>query len=138
MVLIFPQSLHSVVLGKTIKTCFKPSLAQLRLQDDILSAKSGDHNRWSDLASQAHTFRSTQMGGITGLQGQIKLLELEISRGRMGPADLANVFEKSKELSVRAYTLSCMLVSVPWTAAGTDYSRHGQQSAMRTTLLTNT
>lgn len=67
------------------------------------------------------------MYGITGLQGQIKLLELDISCSKMGPADLANVFEKGKELSMRAYTLSCMLVSVPWT-----------RSATWTSLLTNT
>jgi hypothetical protein len=113
LILFFPQTLHSVVLNSTIKACFKPSLAQLELQDEVLSAKSEDHDRWSELAAQAYALRGAQWSGVAALNGQIKLLELEISRGRFGPADLANIYEKSKELSLRAYGLSCMIVSRP-------------------------
>jgi hypothetical protein len=111
LVLFFPQTLHSVVLNSTIKACFEPSLAQLELQDDVLSARSEDHERWSQLAAQAYALRDAQMSGVEALEGKMKMLELEVSRGRFGPADLAKIYEKSKELSVRAYGLSCMIVS---------------------------
>lgn len=131
LVLFFPQTLHSVVLNSTIKACFVPSLSQLELQDDVLSAKSEDHERWSQLAVQAYALRGAQMSGVAALDGKMKMLELEVSRGRFGPADLANIYGKSKELSVRAYGLSCMIVS----HSGWYYSTRMQ--LMSTSMVTD-
>lgn len=102
--LIFPQSLHSVVLGSTSRSSFEPSLALLRIQKDVLAAK-----RWSDLADKVDDIRGTQLGDISALSSKIKMLRLEMSHGRMGADDLGEVFEKGKELGVRAYTLNSVV-----------------------------
>jgi hypothetical protein len=111
IIVLFPQTLHSVVLDGTIKACFKPCLVHLQLQEQVLQTKSADHDKWSELAEKLRALRTGQIEGINGIGGQIKLLELEISRSRMGPGDLAKVFEKSKELCVRAYMLGSFVVS---------------------------
>ncbi|GFZ43623.1 hypothetical protein JCM24511_01343, partial [Saitozyma sp. JCM 24511] len=110
IIVLFPQTLHSVVLDGTIKACFKPCLVHLQLQEQVLQTKSDDHDKWSELAEKLRALRAGQIAGINGIGGQIKLLELEISRSRMGPGDLAKVFEKSKELCVRAYMLGSFVM----------------------------
>jgi hypothetical protein len=106
--LFFPQTLNSVVLGGTINNCFKPGLAHLQLQDQVLNSLSSDYERWTALTSQVYSLRERQIAGVSDVGGKIKLLELEIGHRRMGPSDVAKVFEMSQELGIRAYMLEAL------------------------------
>jgi hypothetical protein len=86
-------------------------LAQLKLQDNILATPASDHERWTEVTGKAYKLRMEHVAGVNEVEGQVKFLELEISRGRMGPGDLAKVFEKAKELGARGYMLASFAVS---------------------------
>lgn len=110
-ILFFPQSLHSIVLDGMIKTDLGPILSLLKLQEEILDANPEEREVWTELAEKAYDLRKAHVGGIAAIEGQTPLLQLEVTRGRMGPKDLVRVFEKSKELGARAYGLGSFVVS---------------------------
>lgn len=88
-----------------------PIKALLDLQGAILSSHPGDRETWSGLAEKAYALRKAHVMGAGAVDGQIKLLGLEVSRGRLGPVELVKVVEKGKELGARAYSLASFVVS---------------------------
>lgn len=110
-ILLFPQSLNSIVTDSLIKTNLKPALDLLTLQDEILHTVPSSHDAWTELAAKAYELRSEHVIGVTALEGQVGLLQLEITRGQVGPGDLAKVFKKAKELGARSYGLASFVVS---------------------------
>ena len=111
-ILIFPQSLHSIVMTQLTETCFTPIKALLDLQEPILATSTLNRETWDGLAQKAYGLRKAHVMGVAGVDGQIKLLGLEISRGRLSAVDLVRVVEKGKELGARAYSLASFVVSL--------------------------
>lgn len=50
------------------------------------------------------------MQGVNDLEGQIPMLQLEITRSQIGAGDLTKVFEKAKEVGSRSYGLASFVV----------------------------
>jgi hypothetical protein len=101
------------------EACFTPIKALIDLQEPILSASPSDRETWSGLAQKAYGLRKAHVMGVAGVDGQIKLMGLEISRGRLSAVDLVRIVEKGKELGARAYSLASFVVgalitSVDW------------------------
>jgi hypothetical protein len=94
------------------ETCFTPIKALLDLQEPILATSTLDRETWDGLAQKAYGLRKAHVMGVAGVDGQIKLLGLEISRGRLSAVDLVRVVEKGKELGARAYSLASFVVSL--------------------------
>lgn len=108
-VLIFPQSLNHIVLTTITERPLAQCLHLLRLQDKVLA--TSDPARWESLAGEAREGRMEFTKSITEVEGQVKLLQLEVTRGRTSAADLARVFAKLKELGGRMYGLTSFVVS---------------------------
>lgn len=87
-------------------------MALLKLQDEVLTTLPSDHGKWTQLAEKGYELRAAHVKGVTALHGQVALLELEISRGQVGPGDLAKIFHKAKALGARAYGLASFVVSL--------------------------
>jgi len=81
----------------------------LDLQDRVLH--TNDPEDWDGLAKEAKEGRIEFSKSIQEIEGQVKLLQLEITRGRTSAADLATVFGKLKELGGRVYGLTSFIVS---------------------------
>ncbi len=111
-ILLFPQSLNSIVITALIKTNLRPALGLLKLQDEVLSTSPSEHEKWTGLAQKGYALRTAHIKGVTALQAQISMLQLEVTHGQIGPGDLSKVFEKAKELGARAYGLASFVVSV--------------------------
>ena len=108
-VLIFPQSLNHIVLTSIVDRPLAQCLHLLDLQDRVLH--TNDPEDWDALAKEAKEGRIEFSKSIQESEGQVKLLQLEITRGRTSAADLATVFGKLKELGGRVYGLTSFIVS---------------------------
>lgn len=111
-ILIFPQSLNHIVMTDLVKNNLKPIQSILKLQDEVVSAKPSEKERIAELAGKARGLRMAHVQGANATEGQIGLLQLEITRGQVGAGDLAKIFEKAKELGTRAYQLASFVVSL--------------------------
>ena len=112
-ILIFPQSLNHIVLTDLVKTNLKPMQSLLRLQDQVITTLPSDKDKISELSAMAHALRSAHVQGVNALDGQMAMLQLEITRGQIGPRDLARVFEKAKQVGTLSYALASFVVSSP-------------------------
>lgn len=110
-VLIFPQSLNHIVLSTITERPLAQLVHLLRLQDRVLATSAPA--RWEAIAEEAKEGRIEFSKSITEIEGQIKLLHLEVTRGRTSAADLTSVFNKLKELGGRMYGLTSFVVSHP-------------------------
>jgi hypothetical protein len=82
----------------------------LKIQDRVLG--TSDPEQWDALAKEAKEGRIEFSKAIQEIEGQVKLLQLEITRGRTSAADLARMFGKLKELGGRVYGLTSFIVSL--------------------------
>lgn len=122
-ILIFPQSLHSILLTQLNELCLTPIKGLLDLQTSVLDASPSDEEKWSGLASKAAGLRKAHVMGATALGGQVKLLSLEFTHGRFGAQDLQRIVEKEKVLGQRAFGLATFVVSWSTISRG-DTSSH--------------
>jgi len=108
-VLIFPQSLNHIVLTSIVERPLAQCLKLLDLQDRVLHTSEPED--WDKLAKEAKGGRIEFSKSIQEIEGQVKLLQLEITRGRTSAVDLTAVFSKLKELGGRVYGLTSFIVS---------------------------
>jgi hypothetical protein len=76
----------------------------------VTTTPPSDQEKWTELADKARGLRAGHVKGVMGLQPQVGMLQLEISRGWVGPGDLGKLFEKAKDLGARAYGLASFVV----------------------------
>ncbi|OCF73911.1 hypothetical protein I204_05757 [Kwoniella mangroviensis CBS 8886] len=106
MFLIFPQTLNHIMLDAVTTKMLGPTIRLLKLQDSVVTTSPQDTERWHELATQSYALRAGHIAGVTALEGQTALLQLEITRGQIGPGNLQKVFAKVKNLGLRAYGLA--------------------------------
>jgi hypothetical protein len=109
-IFIFPQSLNHIVITDLIKTNLRPIQSILSLQDEVVETKTADEEKISELAGKAKGLRLKHVQGVNAVEGQMGLLQLEVTRGQIGAADLNKIFEKAKELGSRSYGLASFVV----------------------------
>ncbi|KAF9043705.1 hypothetical protein BDZ89DRAFT_943304 [Hymenopellis radicata] len=93
LLLIFPESLNNVWLY--------PIHDILNLQVESLSIDPGDKKGFADLFQRGQVARAMLVGGYEGLQGQIALIDLEPSVGRLGAHDLKEINKELRGLTIR-------------------------------------
>ncbi|KAK4688328.1 hypothetical protein P7C73_g1783, partial [Tremellales sp. Uapishka_1] len=125
IVLLFPQTLNHMFIGAFVDQNLTPILHFLQLQNSILATLPSNHEEWSELAGKALDIRRSHVMGVQGLLGQKGLLELEVSRGRIGPGNLAKIFEKGRELGAKAYGLGSFVMVVE---ESNDFHRKRKES----------
>ena len=109
-IFIFPQSLSHIVIGDLIKTNMKPIQSILKMQNDVLATAPSDTEKMGELAAKSKKLRSAQAQGTNAVEGQIPMLQLEITRCQIGPGPLTKIFEKTKELGAKMHGLASYVV----------------------------
>ncbi|KAL7424784.1 hypothetical protein Q5752_000468 [Cryptotrichosporon argae] len=106
---IFPQSLSHLLVGTLTAKVLAPTLQMLELQAAVLSANPADKEAWTALADKAFALREMTAAAVGGIMGQKKMLQLEITRGRLGPAEVGDVIDRAKDLAARAFPLASLV-----------------------------
>ncbi|WVQ77075.1 hypothetical protein IAR50_006758 [Cryptococcus sp. DSM 104548] len=110
--LIFPQTLNHIVLDALTKTIISPCIDLLDLHEQVLHIPPSDESKWAGLADKTYAIRDKHVAAITALQGQIGMLQLEITRGQIGPTDTERIFNKSKDLGARLYSITSFVLLI--------------------------
>ncbi|WVQ85239.1 hypothetical protein IAT38_007404 [Cryptococcus sp. DSM 104549] len=79
---------------------------------DNASGGLTDEKRWHELAEKTFNLRKKHVLASMELSAQTGMLQLEITRGQIGPRDLQKVFNKVKDLGARVYGLTSFVLLV--------------------------
>ncbi|KAK0446561.1 uncharacterized protein EV420DRAFT_1276545, partial [Desarmillaria tabescens] len=112
LIFIFPESLNHVWLSLLGGGMLKPVLDIIDLQAETLQADTSDHEAIEALIQRGKAYRASLVAGFQGLQGQIGLIDLESSMGRLGAADLKQVNKELKTLTNRTAGLLAFQTAV--------------------------
>ncbi|WWC86361.1 uncharacterized protein L201_001236 [Kwoniella dendrophila CBS 6074] len=104
--LIFPQTLNHIMLDAVTTKMLGTTIKLFKLQNQVVMTPPKDTEKWHELAVQSYALRAGHTAAVTALEGQTALLQLEITRGQVGPGDLQKLFGKVKNLGLRAYGLA--------------------------------
>lgn len=74
----------------------------LSVQSSALSAQPSDHAAWAALTEEGAASRQGLLAAGQGLLGQIGMVDLEVSVGRLGPGDLKRISSELQSLMFRA------------------------------------
>ncbi|KAL1742634.1 hypothetical protein HDZ31DRAFT_42783 [Schizophyllum fasciatum] len=106
LILIFPESLNHVWLTSLETNMWQPILDIITLQNEALGKRPSDHEGWQALTGRGRALGGKLDAGVQGLVGQVKLVGVEWSMGRLGPGDLKKI---SKGLESLAFRATCLL-----------------------------
>lgn len=83
-----------------------------------------DKDAFSGVIQRSHVARSTMVAGFQGAQGQLALIDLEPSCGRLGASDLKAINKELRALIIRAtYVRSCLSLMLELSAIQEAYRR---------------
>jgi len=111
-VLIFPQSLNSACLDLIANRSLKSIRLMLKLHDRLLGLEvaSPDDEDFNHIVQGVKTLRSGFLDSMTGLNSQMGLIQLEVSRGRTSPGQIQAVAKEVKTLGERVLALAALTV----------------------------
>ncbi|KAJ7083884.1 hypothetical protein C8R44DRAFT_862351 [Mycena epipterygia] len=112
LVLVFPQSLNCVWLTTLDGGVFGPAKSILSLQATALDTRPSDREAWAGVGGEAASARAALGGGLAALSGHIALIDLEVSVGRLGPADLKRLAPEVRGLGLRVAGLMAFHTAV--------------------------
>ncbi|CAA7266340.1 unnamed protein product [Cyclocybe aegerita] len=112
IVFIFPESLSHVWLTLFLDEFWMPTLDLYRLQNEALSTRPSDHEKWEDMDARGAVLRTRLIEGVEELVQRIGLIDLDSSLGRLGPADLKKFSAEIKSMMFRAGALHSFQVFV--------------------------
>lgn len=79
----------------------------MSLQSQALASRPSDHKTWAEITEKSYTSREVLVAGTQSLLGQIGMIDLEVSVGRLGPGDLKRINAELKSLMFRAASVKC-------------------------------
>ncbi|KAG6901993.1 hypothetical protein C0995_005793 [Termitomyces sp. Mi166 len=109
LVLVFPVSLNHVWITSFQNDFLQPLSKILDYQTKALESRPSDHATWTQLTSLSQAARQKLLASTHGLLGQIGVVDLEFSVGRLGPGDLKRVSQELKSIVFRASALYSFL-----------------------------
>ncbi|KAF7330042.1 hypothetical protein MKEN_00268300 [Mycena kentingensis (nom. inval.)] len=112
LILIFPESANHVWLTTVDTAFFGPASAILAIQSDALHSQPSDHAKWATGVAKSAAARAGLSARLAGLSAQIGLIDMEISMGRLGPADLRRLSPEIRALGFRAAGLLAFQTAV--------------------------
>jgi hypothetical protein len=101
--------------GGIIDSVLGPIITLVALEERSLQTQPADHETWPQLRLDISAVRKGLSQGLMAVNGQAGLLQLELHRGRLSPADLKRVVDSVKLLSGRALSQGCFHVRLPKT-----------------------
>uniref|UniRef100_A0A8H7YBR5 Putative ER transporter 6TM N-terminal domain-containing protein n=1 Tax=Psilocybe cubensis TaxID=181762 RepID=A0A8H7YBR5_PSICU len=102
VILIFPESLSHVWLTLLLESFWTKTLDLLRLQSETLALRPSDHEAWTKLNARGTQLRTSLVAATDAVSDQLKLIDLDTSIGRLGPADLKKINLELKSIMFRA------------------------------------
>lgn len=108
--LFFPQSLSHLVMSTLVGKGLPPIQGLLSMQDQVLKTKPSDHEAWGTLAHKAGALRAGFAASSAALDSLSKMLQLEVTRGRISAAQLGKLVKVTRELGMRAFGLGSFVV----------------------------
>ncbi|KAJ7027016.1 hypothetical protein C8F04DRAFT_1123608 [Mycena alexandri] len=105
IVLVFPETANHMWLTTLDQAFFEPALSILTLQSAALAERPSDHKAWAAVAAKVTAARVGLGAGLAALAGQIGLVDLEVSRGHLGPRDLKRLAPEVRALGFRISAL---------------------------------
>lgn len=124
LIIIFPESLNHVWLTSLCNDFLAPMMKILSVQSSALSAQPSDHAAWAALTEEGAASRQGLLAAGQGLLGQIGMVDLEVSVGRLGPGDLKRISSELQSLMFRASGLHAFQLFVNNT---NDFLQHEQE-----------
>ncbi|KZO91011.1 hypothetical protein CALVIDRAFT_506209 [Calocera viscosa TUFC12733] len=112
ILLIFPESMNHVWLSTLTDTVLTPAHSLLSAQTQLLSLPASSTEAWSSLRQESAQLGRQMIEATQGLLGQTGMVELEVSRGRLGPGDLKGVGGKMLGLASRTLGLMSFMILV--------------------------
>ncbi|GLB36769.1 putative ER transporter, 6TM, N-terminal [Lyophyllum shimeji] len=112
LIFIFPESLNLVWLTTLQDEFFNPVAQILSHQSQALNSRPSDDENWARILQQSQSDRKKLVSGTQTLLGQINMIDLEISVGRLGPGDLQRISVELKSLMFRTTGLHAFLIFV--------------------------
>jgi hypothetical protein len=95
-----------------IKGFLTPGNGVIALQTQVLQTDPTDPKAWEERAEKVKELRTAASETLVGLNGQMGMLELEVSRGRISAKDLKTLLVKSRALIGRMVGVSSFQVRV--------------------------
>ncbi|KAF8638679.1 hypothetical protein AX17_002024 [Amanita inopinata Kibby_2008] len=109
LIFVFPESLNHIWITTLHTNYLAPIIGIMELQSKALSTRPSNHQEWSELAQQGSKYRQAIISSTQALVGQISMIDLEVSIGRLGPGDLKKVSAELRSLSFRASGLHAFI-----------------------------
>ncbi|KAJ7745343.1 hypothetical protein B0H16DRAFT_977704 [Mycena metata] len=106
IVLIWPETGNHLWLTTLDNAFFEPALSILTLQSAALAERPSDHAAWARVGAKVTAARVQLGAGLAALAGQIGLVDLEVSRGHLGPRDLKRL---APEVRALGFMVSALL-----------------------------
>ncbi|KAF5376953.1 hypothetical protein D9615_007250 [Tricholomella constricta] len=129
LVLIFPESLNRVWLTSLQNEFIDPTEQILSYLSRAVESVPSDTKNWAEITDLGYAARQKVVTGTQDLLGQISTTDLEISVGRLGPADLRRISRELKSLMFRVAGLHAFLIFVN--------KSNAEQTALTTAATSN-
>lgn len=98
-ILFFPQSLNNLIMDALVHQTLQPMCGLLKFQEEILESDPTRHEEWDALAQKSRTTSTLYMQACFGVEDKAKMLQLEITRGRISAGQLESVVAKTRALA---------------------------------------
>ncbi|KIR38735.1 hypothetical protein I307_02819 [Cryptococcus deuterogattii 99/473] len=112
IIFIFPQTLNHIVLDSLNKTILTPAISLLAILDEVLETSPSDAEAWGKVSEKGFETRDKLVAAVTALEGQTGMLQLEITRGQIGPKDLEKVIAKLKAMCGTLYGVTSFAIII--------------------------
>ena len=104
------------MLDSLNKTILTPAISLLAILDEVLETSPSDAEAWGKVSEKGFETRDKLVAAVTALEGQTGMLQLEITRGQIGPKDLEKVIAKLKAMCGTLYGVTSFAVSHPYSS----------------------
>ncbi|PPR08260.1 hypothetical protein CVT24_001172 [Panaeolus cyanescens] len=105
LIFIFPESLSHIWLTSLQNNFIAPVQELLTLLNQSFNTVPLDHTKWQKVADDGNEIRGRLIDGTESLLGQITLIDLDVSVGRLGPEELKKICGELKGFLFRAASL---------------------------------
>ena len=105
-----PFALHYSLSDGYVNGFLKPGNGIIALQAQVLHTDPLDQKAWAELTEKTKQLRTAASETLVALSGQMGMLEMEVSRGRISAQDLKTLLNKSRALIGRMVGVSSFQV----------------------------
>lgn len=110
-VLMFPQTLNHLVLNMLCRKALQPIHDALVAHETVLATTPSDVDAWAAATAKVAGLGQAILGAFGQLEPQAKMLQLEISYGRISAGQLKELLNRTRDLGSKTLGLGALAVS---------------------------